>query len=163
MAKLSKKQNIIAVSIVVALGLAMYFAIDKWGRPTAGELKDFDGVCDRDKNNGKRVAVEGYLRLPKSILGPKSQAVVLSLYKGPDFSSEPIEVPMKFLGQSNEFGGQANELESLPTEYDQEDLKVHLATGQVAGFGTKVRVSGQVDMDSVPKCRLLNPLVELAK
>jgi hypothetical protein len=36
------------------------------GPPTVGESRDFGSVCDK-ANDGHRVAVEGYLRLPDQI------------------------------------------------------------------------------------------------
>ena len=54
----------------------------------------------------------------------------------------------------------------MPKEYTDKDLKVHLANGQVAGFGTKVKVSGDVYFPLVGQtflCALSNPLVELSQ
>lgn len=124
--------------------------------PTAGEAKDFNAVCDK-ANDGKRVAVDGYLRFPESFTG--SQSVVLRLYKANDYAGTPI-------GVQTRIGTQANQVEYAPKQYTDKDLKVHLADGQVAGFGTKVRVSGNVYFPLVGQnfaCGLENPLIELAK
>jgi hypothetical protein len=126
------------------------------GPPTVGEIKDFSAACDK-ANDGKRVAVEGYLRLPEEVnrkIGP-----VLRMYKANDYSGKPI-------GVSVEIGSKENQIAFIPKEYTDKDLKVHIANGHVAEFGTKVKVSGDVYFPLVGQefqCALSNPLVELAK
>ena len=123
--------------------------------PTVGETKDFAAVCDK-ANDGKRVAVAGYLRLPEEV---SRNILVLRLYNTDGFSGQPI-------GVSADFGSKPNQVEFLSKEYSDRDLKVHLADGQVAGFRTKVRVSGDVYFPLVKAefpCSLSNPLIELAK
>jgi hypothetical protein len=123
--------------------------------PTVGEAKDFSAVCDK-ANDGKRVAVEGYLRFPESFKGV--QSVVLRLYKADDLGGKPIGVQTKM-------GNQPNQVEYAPKQYSDKDLKVHLVNGEVVGFGTKVRVSGNVYFPTVAgelACGLENPLIELA-
>jgi hypothetical protein len=145
------RRIIIAVSLI---GLVITACSD--GPPTPGELKDFSAICDK-ANNGKRVAVEGYLRFPSSFKISKS--VVLRLYKDTEFKTEPIGVQI-------DMGNQANQVEQVPKQFTDKDLKVHLADGQVAEIGTKVRVSGKVYFPIVAQefpCSLQNPLVELAK
>ena len=124
--------------------------------PTVGDAKAFDTVCDK-ANEGKRIAVEGYLRLPAEVnrkIGP-----VLRLYPTSEFSGRPI-------GVSTEIGGKPNQIGFIPNEYTDKDLKVNIADGQVVGSGTKVKVSGDVYYPLVGQefpCSLSNPLVELAK
>lgn len=123
--------------------------------PTAGEMKDFASVCDK-ANEGKRVAVVGYPRFPEKFSG--TQSVVLRLYGGPDYGGMPI-------GVQTPIGRQANQAELAPKEYTDKDLKVHTAGGQVAGYGTKVKVSGKVYFPLVGqdfKCSLENPFIESA-
>ena len=124
--------------------------------PTAGEAKDFASVCDK-ANEGKRVAVTGYLRFPEKFTGARS--VVLRLYEGGDYAGAP-------LGVQTSIGNQANQAELAPKQYTDKDLKVHTSDGQVAGYGTKVRVSGKVYYPTVGqdfKCALENPLIESAR
>ncbi len=123
---------------------------------TEGAAQNFANACDK-ANNGKRVSVEGFLRFPDSFTD--SQSVLLRLYESNSYSGTPIGVQI-------DFGTQANQVEKVPEQYTDNDLKVHLANGQVAPFGTKVKVSGQVyypltgqDFD----CGLSNPLVELGQ
>ncbi|MGH9941840.1 MAG: hypothetical protein ACRD9R_05690 [Pyrinomonadaceae bacterium] len=147
-------RQLIALSLV-ALALAACGSGNA-GPPTVGEVKDFTAVCDK-ANEGKRVAVDGYLRFPDSFTG--DQSVVLRLYRAGDFAGTPIGVQIKI-------GTQANQTERAPKQYTDNDLKVHLADGQVVGVGTKVRVSGSVYFPIVAQnfpCALENPLVELAK
>ena len=144
--------------ILVALSLAVLLlaACGEEGPPTAAEVKNFDSVCDK-ANDGKRVAVEGYLSFPSSFTD--SNSVVLRLYKTEDFKFAPIGV------QTN-MGTQANQVEKPPMKFTDKDLKVHLADGQVAGLGKKVRVSGKVYFPLVGQefaCALENPLVEAAQ
>jgi len=124
--------------------------------PTAGELKEFAALCDK-ANEGKRVAVVGYPRFPEKFTGTSS--VVLRLYEKSDYAGAPV-------GVQTPIGKQANQVELAPKEYTDKDLKVHTADGQVAGYGTKVKVSGKVYFPLVGqdfKCGLENPLIESAK
>ena len=126
------------------------------GPPTVAELRDFAAVCDK-ANDGKRLAVEGYLRWPKSFTGTTS--AVLRLYPTADASGSPIGVQIRI-------GKEPNQLELPPKQYNDRDLKVHLAGGDVAGVETKVRVSGNVYFPTVSQdftCALENPLVEKGK
>ena len=124
--------------------------------PTAGETKDFASVCDK-ANEGKRVAVVGFLRFPEKFTGTSS--VVLRLYGGADYAGAPV-------GVQTPIGNKANQAELAPKEYTDKDLKVHTSDGQVAGYGTRVKVSGKVYYPLVGqdfKCALENPLIESAR
>jgi hypothetical protein len=123
--------------------------------PTEGEAKDFATACDK-ANDGKRIAIVGYLIFPDSFSG--DQSVLLRMYESNDFSGKPIGVQI-------DFGTQANQLEPVTDQYSDSDLKVHLSNGQVAQFGTQVKVSGKVYYPIVSQdfdCGLENPLVEMA-
>jgi len=125
--------------------------------PTVGETRDFAAVCDK-ANEGKRVAVVGYLRLPDEL--DRKSTVVLRLFPSADFSGQPVGV------SSFPFGKEAQQIEFIPKDFSDKDLKVHTADGQVATSGTKVKVSGDVYYPTVGQtfqCALSNPLVELAK
>ena len=141
------------------IGLLMFCAAcgaAKTEPPTAGEMKDFASVCDK-ANDGKRVAVIGFLRFPERFTGTDS--VVLRLYGGGDYTGAPI-------GVQTRMGSQANQVELAPKEYTDKDLKVHTSDGQVVGYGSKVKVSGKVYYPLVGqdfKCGLENPLIESAR
>lgn len=142
---------------LIAFGLiACVLAACSEAAPTVGEAKDFAAACDK-ANDGKRIAVEGYLRFPDSFTG--SQSVVLRLYEAGDWRGTPIGVQINL-------GSQANQVEPVSDQYSDADLQVHLADGQLAKFGTKVKVSGKVYYPLVAQnfdCGLENPLVELAR
>lgn len=142
-----------------SIGLLIFFVAcggSSSGPPTAGETKDFASVCDK-ANEGKRVAVVGFLRFPEKFTGTSS--VVLRLYAGGDYTGEPI-------GVQTPIGNQANQAELAPKEFTDKDLKVHTSDGQVAGYGTRVKVSGKVYYPLVGqdfKCGLENPLIESSR
>ena len=124
--------------------------------PTTGEMKDFASLCDK-ANEGKRVAVIGFLRFPEKFTGTRS--VMLRLYGGGDYAGSPV-------GVQTPIGNQANQVELAPKEFTDKDLKVHKSDGQVTGYGTRVKVSGKVYYPSVGqdfKCGLENPLIESAR
>ncbi len=123
--------------------------------PTTGTNTAFADVCAK-ANNGKRVAVDGYLRLPDSFTNDGS--VILRLYQTDSFTGDDI-------GVQTEFGTQPNQVENVANHFTDADLKVHQAGGQVVGTGTKVRVSGTVYFPIVAQtfaCSLENPLVATA-
>jgi len=141
------------------IGLLLFFAACGGGAPeppAAGETKDFASVCDKT-NEGKRFGVVGFLRFPEKFTGTSS--VVLRLYAGSDYSGAPIGVQTKI-------GNQANQAELAPKEFTDKDLKVHTSDGQLAGYGTRVKVSGKVYYPLVGqdfKCALENPLIESSR
>jgi hypothetical protein len=122
---------------------------------TTGTETAFADVCN-ESNEGERVAVTGYLRLPDSFTGDVS--AVLRLFETDNFAGTPI-------GATAKLGTEPNQMEQVPASYTDDDLKVHLSNGQVAAYGTKVKVSGRmyyplVDQDFV--CGLENLLIEPA-
>jgi hypothetical protein len=136
------------------------------GPPTPGEPRDFSSVCDK-ANDGHRVAVEGYLRLPDQIKVYRSSSgssqqkiVVVRLWDSSKFQGTPI-------GVNIDFGTGPNMMDEIPGEYifTDNDLKVHRADGETAGFGDRVKISGTVYFptslaDVEFSCGLTNPLVE---
>ena len=144
---------------IFCIGLLIFFAAcgsSSSEPPTTGETKDFASVCDK-ANEGKRVAVVGFLRFPEKFTGTSS--VVLRLYGGSDYTGAPI-------GVQTRMGNLANQVELAPKEYTDKDLKVHTSDGPVAGYGTRVKVSGKVYDPLVGqafKCALENPLLESAR
>ena len=140
---------------LIALALAACGQAAAASAPTVGEAQSFSSACDK-ANSGKRIALTGYLRFPESFTG--DQSVVLRLYESDAFGGKPV-------GVQTAFGGQANQVQMVGDQYKDSDLKVYLAGGQVAPFGTKVRVSGRVYYPLTTQdfaCGLENPLVELA-
>ena len=122
---------------------------------TEGTSVDFASACDK-ANDGKRIAIVGYLRFPDSFTG--DQSVVLRMYDTNDFSGKPI-------GVQTEFGTQANQVQMVKDQYTDSDLKVFLAQGQTTKYGDRVKVSGKVYFPLVGQefdCSLEDPLIELA-
>lgn len=141
--------------IVISLLLVGLVACGGDEPVAAGVETAFADVCN-ESNEGERVAVSGYLRLPDSFTGDFS--AVLRLYKTDGFQDTPIGVTARL-------GTEANQMENVPESYSDNDLKVHLADGQVVGYGTKVKVSGKMYYPVVKQdfvCGLENLLIELA-
>jgi hypothetical protein len=144
---------------IICIGLLIFSAAcggGASGPPTPGETKDFASACDK-ANDGKRVAVVGFLRFPEKFTGTSS--VMLRLYADSDYAGAPI-------GVQTPIGNQANQAELAPKQYSDKDLKVHTSDGQVVGYGTRVKVSGKVYYPMVGqdfKCGLENPLIESAR
>jgi hypothetical protein len=139
------------------------------GPATVGQPTSFDSVCDKS-DDGKRIAVQGYLRLPDTITvvtnrrgGSSTEILVVRLFQSGQYAGTPI-------GVNFDFGTNPNQMDALPQpQYNDSDLKVHLGNGQVASYGQRVKVSGTVYFpnevlknDAVDfTCGLSNPLVEL--
>jgi hypothetical protein len=153
----------------VAIGLAVLALAACEGPPTVGESRDFAGVCDR-ANDGHRVAVEGYMRLPDTITvdkparggGDDVEILVVRLFRTPNFDGTPIGVDI-------DFGSEPNTMDEIPNGargYTDADLKVHAATGQTVTYGQRVKISGRVyfpvsGLSHVEfTCGLSNPLIE---
>lgn len=140
-------------TVVIAGLIALSVAACSQEAPTVGEAKAFAAVC-QEANDGKRISVDGYLRLPDSFSGDSS--VILRLYETAEFAGE-------FIGVQTRIGSEANQMAAVPTSYSDDDLQVYLPDGQVAGLGTKLKVSGQVYFPIVEQnfaCSLENPLFE---
>ena len=97
--------------------------------PAAGESVQFSNACDK-ANEGKNVAVDGYLRFPKSFTG--SSDVILRLYETDSYDGASVGVQI-------DFGTQANQVKTVTDQYSDSDLTVFLANGHPAAFGTKVK------------------------
>ncbi len=150
--------NIMSIRRLISVTLLAILLAACGGKPaplTEGTPVDFASACDKS-NDGKRIALVGYLRFPDSFTG--DQSVVLRMYDTNDFSSMPI-------GVQTEFGTQPNQVQTVSDQYTDSDLKVYLAQGQTAQYGTRVKVSGKVYYPIVSQefaCSLEDPLIELA-
>jgi hypothetical protein len=108
------------------------------------------------------VAVQGYLRLPRSFTGERS--VLLRLFETEALAATGQDLGSP-VGVQVQFGSEPNQVDMVPTSYSDEDLSVHLSGGGTAGHGTPVRVSGKVYQPLVDQdfaCALENVLVEAA-
>jgi hypothetical protein len=134
--------------------LAILLAACSSEPPTVGTSTAFAAACDK-ANDGKRIAITGYLNFPDSISG---DSVVLRMFQADDFTGAPV-------GVQADFGIAANQVEKVTDQYVDSDLKIHLANGQISGYGSRVKVSGKVYFPLVGQdfaCGLENPLVEAA-
>ncbi len=125
------------------------------GPPTPAPEQPFAAICN-EANEGRRVAVRGYLRLPDS--NRDDYSIMLRMYETPSFSGAPIGINMRF-------GDKPHHLTMVPTSYTDNDLRVHLADGSTAGFGAPVKVSGEVYVPLVGQdfaCGLSDLYVEAA-
>jgi hypothetical protein len=110
-----KSQTLIALTLI-----AILLAACGSKAPVAASPKDFTTVCNK-ANDGKPVVIEGYLIFPESFTGDTS--VVLRLYASSDFSGSPV-------GVQTEFGTKPNQVEPVAAQFNDTDLKVHLANGR---------------------------------
>ena len=143
----------LAVAGAVLPTLLLFGCSDEPPAPAAEQ--PFASICT-PANKGQRVAVRGYLRLPDSNSGDFS--IVLRLFETPAFTGPPIGATMRF-------GTEPHHLDVVPTSYTDNDLRVHLADGTIAGYGVPVRVSGTMYEPLVGQdfaCALENLYVEAA-
>ncbi len=123
--------------------------------PTSGELTTFDAVCN-EANEGKRLALEGYLSLPTAFTGDFS--VVMRLFETAERNGTPV-------GSTMEFGEGPHTLDQVPTQYSDADLKFRAHDGTTLGYLDKVRLSGTMYYPASSAsvdftCGLTNPLIE---
>ena len=132
--------------------------VDEPKPPTAGELKEFAAVCDK-ANEGKRVAVVGYLKYPEEIKNAKA-GFVLQLFPTNERTGKPI-------GVSVSTGNQPNQTGFPPKEYTDQGMKITTASGEtVDAYGKPFKVSGDMYFPTVGQvfgCALSNPYIELSK
>jgi hypothetical protein len=150
----------------MAIGfLAVAFLAGCDEAPTVGAPKTLSNVCER-ANDGKRVALEGYLALPSSFTeGISSESAPVVIRGGVPQSGDVTYVWIPY-------GSGPNSMQKVGDTYSQQDLKVFTKDGGAVGFRDQVRVSGTVAFPSrrpyevnSPDGRLLdcgmnNPLIE---
>lgn len=127
--------------------------------PSKGELKTFETACDK-ANDGKRIAVEGYLMLPEEFSGDLS--VLLRVNSKPERSEQAVVAANVKIDKE---GKAPNSINYLSTSYNDDDLIFRTADGQTLGYQDKVRISGTMYFpSSIAKveftCGLSNPLIE---
>ena len=126
------------------------------GPPTPGTPTTSERVCDKS-NDGKRLSLEGYVSFPQSF---KSTEPGIMMRLRPTLDSRSNVV-----GISVTLGNAANQVEMPPKLFSPQDIKLHTADGNVAGFKDKVKVSGSMyTLSSLAnvefQCGLQNVLVE---
>ncbi len=147
-------------SILTVLVVALIIsACGEQPAPTQGELKTMEVACDK-ANEGKRIAVEGYLMLPDKVSGDFS--VMLRLLDSPERVAQANVAASVRIDKERKA---PNTMDNLSTSYSDADLKVRTADGQTIGYQDKVRVSGKMYFPSSTAsveftCGLENPLIE---
>lgn len=150
--------------MAVALGSAFLLSgCDE--APTAGAPKTLANVCDR-ANDGKRVALDGYLSLPSSFTEGMSSESAPIVIRGD--VPESGDVTFAWVP----YGSGPNSMDKVPDTYSQKDLKVYTKDGAAIGYRDHVRISGTVAFPSrrpyevsspggrLLDCGLNNPLIE---
>jgi uncharacterized Zn finger protein len=120
------------------IGLGAILAACSSEPPTPGTLTTLDAACDK-ANEGKRIAVEGYLKLPDSFKGDSS---VLMRIKGTLNDNFPAKIATSI--SSAKDGKAPNTMNILPKSYSEDDLVVRASDGSVLKYDSKVRVSGKM-------------------
>ena len=127
--------------------------------PSKGEPQTLETACDK-ANEGKRIAVEGYLMLPEQVTGDFS--VVLRVASTPDRSIASIVSTTVRIDKERKA---PNTMDNLGKTYTDNELKFRSVDGQTLGYQDKVRVSGTMYFPSSVanvefRCGLDNPLIE---
>jgi hypothetical protein len=126
--------------------------------PGDGTVVTFDTVCDKG-NEGKRVALEGFLDFPDRF-NAKAATVVMKLKAAPTQTSRTIGARVK-LNAGN------NALAAPPDKYNENDLRAISHDGKPAGYRTRLKITGTMTYtDSLETraftCHLADTRIELA-
>lgn len=100
--------------------------------PQPAPLITHDTACNVE-NNDKRVSIEGYPRLSGMTLVTDDFSV--DLFEQPQGGGEAVSIYLTV-------GTGANQAESLPDDYSDDDLRIHTNTNQVVSTDTRIRVHG---------------------
>lgn len=83
----------------------------------------------------QRVSLEGYFQIPTSVLA--SDTMLLPMTEKP--GGEGGKVPF-----STRIGSGNNQVESLPDDFKETDIKVHANDGSLLSKDQKIRVTGKL-------------------
>jgi hypothetical protein len=110
----------------------------------------YDPVMEQGLDKTKRVAIEGYLDIPRGLFTMCSDTCNVQLLEKPGVADKSFRVNLKV-------GDDENQMEKLPKEYAEKDLKVHTHDDKVVGVGAHVRVTGgRLGRASEKSCQLIN-------
>ncbi|MDI1446306.1 hypothetical protein [Polyangium sp. 6x1] len=126
----------VAAAALAALGLGC--EPPKPGIPVTFEnvcSAEFDPVMEKGLNVTKKVAIEGYVGAPRSMFKVCSDTCDFNLFSEPGNKGRLVnaDVPV---------GDGKNQIERLPKNFTDKDLKLHTSDGKVVGVGAKVRITG---------------------
>lgn len=103
--------------------------------PEPGKPVTHASVCI-EENNEQRVAIEGYPRLT-GMFTMVSDDMSVGLFEAPQGQGESISARLTV-------GTGANQVEDLPDEYTEDDLKIHTSDNQVVSTDDRIRVHGRL-------------------
>lgn len=110
----------------------------------------YDPVMEKGDDVMKRVAIEGYLDIPRGLFTMCSDTCNVQLLEKAGAQDKSFRVSLKV-------GSDENQMEKLPKEYTEKDLKVHTHDDKVVGVGARVRVTGgRLGSSSDKTCQLVN-------
>jgi hypothetical protein len=151
------------VRIIVLTVIALASIGCKSEPPKPGEPVTFATVCtskyDSKEEKGlsvtQRVTLEGYLGAPKMMFC--SDTCSLRLYPTAERKDGDLSISLKV-------GTDPNQLEELPKEFSEQDIKVRTSDGKVVGVGAKIRVTGgRLGTQADKTCQLVSvDLIESA-
>jgi hypothetical protein len=95
----------------------------------------YDPTMEQGLDKTKRVAIEGYLDIPRGLFTMCSDTCNLQLLEKPGVQDKSFRINLKV-------GDSENQMEKLPEKYSEKDLKVHTHDDKVVGVGARVRVTG---------------------
>ncbi|MDI3283837.1 hypothetical protein [Polyangium sp. 15x6] len=127
---------LVAAALLATLGLGC--EEPKPGTPVTFEnvcAAEFDPTMEKGLNVTKKVAIEGYVGAPRSMLKVCSDTCDFDLFSEPGNKGKRVnaDVPV---------GDGKNQIERLPKNFTDKDLKLHTKDGKVVGVGSKVRITG---------------------
>jgi hypothetical protein len=108
----------------------------KPGTPVTFETvcdEKFDSTMEQGLSVTKRVTLEGYLGAPRMMFC--SDTCNLDLHPTAARDGRSISIAIKI-------GGDENQMDELPKDFSDSDVKVHTKDGKVIGVGGKLRVTG---------------------
>jgi len=105
--------------------------------PQPGEPVTHATACDV-ANNDKRVSLEGYPRL-RGLLSFVSDDFAVDFFEQPQGGGDPISVYLTV-------GTGPNQVENLPDNYTDDDLRIHTNTNEVVTTDTRIRAHGTLSV-----------------
>jgi hypothetical protein len=127
----------IAATLLAALGIGC--EPPKPGTPVTFDTicgAEFDPTMEKGLNVTKRVTIEGYVGPLRSMVKVCSDTCDFNLFAEPGGKGKRVvnaDVPV---------GDGKNQMEKLPKNFTDKDLKLHTQDGKVVGVGSKVRITG---------------------
>ena len=113
----------------------------------------FNDICQQ---TGKRVVIEGYLRLPVMGTQCKSGRCMLTLISDLQGRVQSVSALVRNTAKSD---SGVNAMEPLPDKFRDQDLHIHASDGSVVAPNTKLRLVGDVQKAG-DSCELSVDIIE---